>query len=148
MRLDTDDLAQTLGDLDDDELRRLTVHLRRLAFEVDDDPAATEATALAAFGVYAMVSSVAEDRAAFEAHARISLEANGHEVWVSHDPYVEGGGGGWWAYCHCLQTPDRRPHPDVPGFLGDGHYPTREAAAAVAADHAADHGGAWADFTQ
>lgn len=143
----TDVLASELSALDDEQLRRLIAHAAAFVEAVNDDPLVDQDTRSAAFGLYVLAAKVADDRSLLEEHARIALEANGHQVWVDHDPNALGSEGGWWAYCHCLSTPTGEPIPGGPSSLGTGVYVSREEAATVAADHAAEHGGAWSEWT-
>lgn len=64
-------------------------------------------------------------------HARIAVDANGHEVQVVHD------GAGWWPGCSC----------DSGELAAIEPMPQREDAVRYAAEHAAEHAGAWSALT-
>ena len=118
--------------LTDDDLDSLSVHLRDaigkcMADKDQSDPRQA---------IYILIHPVVSERmrrAQLVANARITIEANGHEVWINYDAEAERQhGGGWSAHCHC-EGPDT------------GQRLDREQAIEVAAEHAAEHGGRWGE---
>lgn len=124
-----------LTDVSDSALRTVGVALAELVqrLEGNDDQAWELARTLWLVCGYEL-----SHREEAEHFARVAVDANGHEVWVSEQT---GSRPGWWAYCSCLEATDADRGSLVP------LCETREEAVEAAGVHAVKHDGKWATWT-